>query len=160
MGSDLGVLTHDSHIFDEKCKDLLALAIDYVQMGPKPRNITTWPHDSETHVRGKLILRLGTEAAEPHAERVHRAIGEPRPRKYAQEIGVSALLHERLQVTHPVGWRRFLPPALDWPVFAYRRSRSAHGTAGVAGLLGVPLRLLSRGQSRIDVENFAAWWRL
>jgi hypothetical protein len=36
MGSDLGVLTHDGHIFDEKCKALLALAIDYVQMGPKP----------------------------------------------------------------------------------------------------------------------------
>jgi len=41
MGSDLDVLTHDGHIFDEKCKDLLALAIDYVRMGPKPRNVRT-----------------------------------------------------------------------------------------------------------------------
>src|SRR5215204_565349 len=36
MGSDLGVLTQDGHIFDEKREDLLALAIDHGGIAPEP----------------------------------------------------------------------------------------------------------------------------
>jgi hypothetical protein len=41
MSSDLGMLTHDGYIFDEKREDFLALAIDHSGIGPEVRHVTT-----------------------------------------------------------------------------------------------------------------------
>jgi len=69
VGCDLGMLAQDGHILDEKCKDLLALAVDDGRISPELWQVATERTDAILHVDAQLLLGLGTEACELFLDR-------------------------------------------------------------------------------------------
>jgi hypothetical protein len=58
------MLTQDGHILDEKCKDLLALAVDDGRISPELWQVAAERTDAILHVDAQLLLGLGTEVCE------------------------------------------------------------------------------------------------
>jgi hypothetical protein len=74
VGCDLGMLAQDGHILDEKCKDLLALAVDDGRISPELWQVATERTDAVLHVDAQLLLGLGMEACELFLDR--RQLGQ------------------------------------------------------------------------------------